>query len=239
VTLVVTIWNLQGTKGVDVDAVVAHVRAQGVDLLLLQEVQRGQARRIARGLGARSVDWAFKHLNGRTWPEGAAVIGVTRPVEARAFAVTRRFQIWSWRRRIVQIARLDDDVTVVNLHLTPHRGAVNESERTRELKTIATHFESGRRTLVGGDFNCWPTDAPLAVLADAGLRDTWPGNADEVFTNWAGRAHTLAANRRLDYLFASAGVTAAAGHVPRHGDDDFVTFGQISDHLPVTTTLDI
>ena len=38
---------------------------------------------------------------------------------------------------------------------------------------------------------------------------------------------------------ALAGVTAAAGHVPRHGDDDFITFGQISDHLPVTTTLDI
>ena len=238
-TLVVTTWNLQGSKGFDVDAVVAHVRDQGVDLLLLQEVQRAQARRIARGLGARSVDWSFKHLSARTWPEGAALIGVTRPVEARALAVTRRFQPWTWRRRIIQIAHLGDDLMVVNLHLTPHRGAAIEAERARELTTVVSHFDAGRRVLVGGDFNCWPTDAPLAVLAEAGLRDTWPGNSSEVFTNWAGRAHTLAPNRRLDYLFASAEVTASAAHVPRHGDDGFVTFGQISDHLPVTTTLDI
>lgn len=239
--LVVTTWNLQGSQGVDVDAVVAHARRQGTDLLLLQEVQRGQARRIARGLGARSVDWSFKHLNLRSWPEGAATVGVTRPVRARARAITRRFRPWSWRRRIVQLAPLGDGLLVVNVHLTPHRGAVNDSEREREVAVVATHLDAGagRTVVVGGDFNCWPTDAALGALTRAGLRDTWPPGAGEVFTNWAGRARTRAANRRLDYLWASAAVTVAGAHVPRHGDADFGTFGMISDHLPLTTTLDI
>ena len=238
-TLVVTNWNLQGSKGVDVDAVVAHVRGQGTDLLLLQEVQRGQAHRIAGGLGARSVDWSFKHLNLRTPPEGAAMIGVSRPVRARAIAVTRRFQPWSWRRRIIQVARIGDDLMVVNIHLTPKRGAANDRERVREMKAVAARFDAGRTVLVGGDFNCWPTEAALSVLTEAGLRDTWPASAGEVFTNWAGRIHTLAANRRLDYLWASTAVTVTGAHVPRHGDDDFATFGVLSDHLPLTTTLDL
>jgi endonuclease/exonuclease/phosphatase family metal-dependent hydrolase len=240
VPLVVTTWNLQGSKGIDDDAVAGHVREQGTDLLLLQEVQRGQAHRIARGLGARSVDWGFKHLNLRTWPEGAALIGVTRPVRARAIAVTRRFQPWSWRRRIIQVARIDDDLMVVNIHLTSRRGAAYDLEREREMKAVAARFDAGRTVLVGGDFNCWPTDPTLDVLTAAGLRDSWPTGAGEILTNWAaGRAHTLAPNRRLDYLFASTAVTASGAHVPRYGDDDFATFGRLSDHLPVTTALDL
>jgi endonuclease/exonuclease/phosphatase family metal-dependent hydrolase len=237
VALVVTTWNLQGSKGVDVDAVVAHARQQGTDLLLLQEVQHGQARRIARGLAARSVDWSFKHLSFRTWPEGAALIGVTQPVRARAIALTRRFQPWNWRRRIIQVARIGADLMVINAHLTS--GRHNHREREREMKAIVARFDVGRTVLVAGDLNSWPKDTPLAVLTAAGLRDTWPPNAGEILTNWAGRLHTLAPNRRLDYLFASTAVTVTAAHVPRHGDADFATFGRLSDHLPVTTTLDL
>jgi endonuclease/exonuclease/phosphatase family metal-dependent hydrolase len=201
-------------------------------------VQRGQARRIARGLAARSVDWSFKHLNFRTWPEGAALIGVTRPVRARGIALTRRFQPWNWRRRIIQVARIGSDLMVVNAHLTS--GRPNHSERERELKAVAARFDPGRTVLVGGDLNCWPTDAALAVLTAEGLRDTWPAGAGEILTNWAaGRLRTLAPNRRLDYLWAPTAVTATAAHVPRHGDGDFATFSRLSDHLPVTTTLDL
>jgi endonuclease/exonuclease/phosphatase family metal-dependent hydrolase len=239
VALRVTTWNLQGSKGVDVGAVVAHVREQGTDLLLLQEVQRGQARRIAAGLGAHSVDWSFKHLNARTWPEGAATIGVTQPVRARAVAITRRYRPWSWRRRIIQVARIGDGLMALNIHLTPHRGAANDMVREREMRSVAARFDADRTVLVGGDYNCWPTDAALEVLTAAGLRDTWPPEAGEVFTNWAGRLHTLAANRRLDYLWASSPVVVSGAHVPRFGDDGFDGFGVLSDHLPLTTTLDI
>ena len=56
-------WNLQGSKGVDVEAVVATISAQSADVVVLQEVQRVQARRLARRLALRHVRWTFKHLS--------------------------------------------------------------------------------------------------------------------------------------------------------------------------------
>jgi endonuclease/exonuclease/phosphatase family metal-dependent hydrolase len=100
-------WNLKGSAGPDVAGVVDHLRAEGADVVALQEVQWHQARRIARGLGARSWRWGFKHWPGNTWPEGMAVIGVTRPARVRSRALSHRWRLWSWRRRIVQVAMVD------------------------------------------------------------------------------------------------------------------------------------
>ena len=97
-------WNLKGSAGPDVAGVVDHLRAEGADVVALQEVQWHQARRIARGLGARSWRWGFKHWPGNTWPEGMAVIGVTQPARVRSRALSHRWRLWSWRRRIVQVA---------------------------------------------------------------------------------------------------------------------------------------
>src|SRR5262245_25884377 len=52
-------WNLKGSKGVDVRAVVDHLGAMAPDVVVLQEVQAGQARAIARSLGAKTRHWGF------------------------------------------------------------------------------------------------------------------------------------------------------------------------------------
>jgi endonuclease/exonuclease/phosphatase family metal-dependent hydrolase len=139
----------------------------------------------------------------------------------------------------MQLARLGDGLVVVNLHLTPHRGPVEDAERRRELVVVAGRLDAGRTALVAGDFNLWPTDTAFATLTEAGLRDTWPADQGEVFTNWSGRVRTLAANRRLDYLWASSSVEVLGASVPRVVDADYATFGTLSDHLPLTTTLDL
>ncbi|HEV7761504.1 MAG TPA: endonuclease/exonuclease/phosphatase family protein [Acidimicrobiales bacterium] len=237
--LVVTTWNLQGSKGVDADAVAAHVRERETDLLLLQEVQWPQSRRIARALDARSRDWAFKHLSLGTWPEGLAVIGVTRRVRARSTALTRRFEVWNWRRRIMQVVRVGDDLTVVNLHLTAHSGAVEDLERRRELETVATHLPAGGAALVVGDFNAKPGSSIFAPLSGAGLVDSWPSAGGDGFTNWARALHSGPANRRLDYVWTSPAVGIVGARVPVAGDDGYERFGVLSDHLPLTVTLDL
>ena len=97
-------WNLKGSGNPDTAAVAAYLREVGADVVGLQEVQWHQARRIARALGARSCGWGLKHWPVRTWPEGMAVIGVTRQVHVRTRALSSRWRLWSWRRRIVQVA---------------------------------------------------------------------------------------------------------------------------------------
>lgn len=260
--LVVTTWNLQGSKGVDVEAVAAHVRDQGTDLLLLQEVQRRQARLLAGVLQARSQSWAFKHWPVRIPAEGMAVLGLTVPARARARGLTRRFRWWSWRRRIVQVARIrlahgratpgergrDAQLTVANVHLTPH-GA--RTTRAGELATVARLVGDGGPLMVAGDVNDLP-GSPVAVeLAGAGLRDAWatahpdPGGAGGAAaaaggaTNWSGVRRDGPPSQRIDHVWVSPDVEVVAAHVPAYGEAGFARFPPLSDHLPLTVTLDI
>ena len=48
-------WNILGAKHPPLDRVVAHIRHCEPDVVALQEVRRGQARRLARILGIRTI----------------------------------------------------------------------------------------------------------------------------------------------------------------------------------------
>lgn len=252
-------WNLKGSAGVDMPAVVDHIRAAAADVVVLQEVQRHQARRIARSLGARSWHWGFKHWPIRTWPEGMAVIGVTRPARLRTRAISRRWAPWSWRRRILQIGSVDLDpgrvVTLVNVHLSPHQHetAIRKVEAALVIRLVA---EQGRPAVVAGDFNDRPGATIHGQFADGGLRDAWDDvhavdaapaapegtgrrPADAGATNWRGWAQGTprAPSQRLDYVLVSAELTPVSMSVPRHGQRGFEQFATLSDHLPVTATV--
>src|SRR5918996_671869 len=184
-------WNLKGAKGVDVGRVVDHIAAAAADVVVLQEVQRGQARPIARRLGAASHRWAFKHWPIRTWPEGMAVIGVTEPAPARTHALTRRWAPWSWRRRVAQVASvalagMPHGVTLVNVHLSAGAAA---SRRAAEADTVLGLVAGrGRPAIVAGDLNDLPGSVVHTRLTEGGLRDTWAAlRGDEAgATNWRG-----------------------------------------------------
>jgi len=261
-------WNLKGSAGPSTDAVVAHLRAEGADVVALQEVQWLQARRIARGLGARSRLWGFKHWPLRTWPEGMAIIGVTVPARGRTRALSHRWRLWSWRRRIVQVAAISGatspsgdagpDWTLVNVHLTPHgQIGLRAVEAAAVVELVA---EGHGPIVVAGDFNERPDGAIHRQLEAAGLRDGWDvhpigaagddrvgddpapaGRTEPWPTSWKGwrRGTTKAPVRRLDYVYASAGVRMVDVRVPRVGDDGFARFAAISDHLPVTAVFEV
>jgi endonuclease/exonuclease/phosphatase family metal-dependent hydrolase len=238
-------WNLKGSKGVDVRAVVDHIEDVAADVVVFQEVQRRQARAIAGALGAESQRWGFKHWPIRTWPEGMAVIGVTRPAPARTHAITRRWMLWSSRRRILQVAavRLDADggtvTTLVNVHLSSGNAVTTRgAEADAVVRRIA---ERPRPAVVAGDLNDRPGSDVHTRLQRAGLRDVWtvlrpdePGP-----TNWRGwlPGTTEPPTQRLDYVFVSDGLEPVSVSVPRYGDPDFAPFSSISDHLPVTATV--
>ncbi|MGH9212923.1 MAG: endonuclease/exonuclease/phosphatase family protein [Acidimicrobiales bacterium] len=239
--LVVTTWNLQGYAGVDHEAVAGHLRGAASDVVFLQEVQRQQARRLARALSARTLAWRFKH---RTLPhpaEGMAIVGVTRPVEsAGAIALTARWRPWSWRRRIFQLAELGD-LTLANVHLTPHGDA---AARAREVAKILHRLPKGDEgRLVAGDFNALPDATLLVELAAADLRDAWTGAPvvdDEVGpTNWSSSRRAGPPDQRLDYVWVSPEVSVTGVRVPRFGDSGFEGYPLLSDHLPLTVDLEI
>jgi endonuclease/exonuclease/phosphatase family metal-dependent hydrolase len=259
VPLTLVSWNLKGSKGLDTPGVVDHIRAAAADVVVLQEVQRCQARRIARSLGARSWRWGFKHWPIRTWPEGMAVIGVTRPARVRTRVISRRWAPWSWRRRILQVGSVDLDagegagVTLVNVHLSPHQDAtaIRRVEAARVIHLVA---QRGRPAVVAGDFNDRPGAAFHGQFAERGLRDAWdavhggdaPSDptggrrpADAGATNWRGwvQGTPRAPSQRLDYVLVSAGLTPVSVTVPRHGQPGFERFATLSDHLPVTATV--
>lgn len=259
-------WNLKGSERPDTDVVVDRARAAGADVLFLQEVQRRQARSIARGLGAVSLAWGFKH-----WPvikpaEGMAVIGVSRRADVRCHALTSGWMLWSSRRRIMQSGLVAAEAgppggaaggdapggpfRVVNLHLSPGRDSgLREREVARVLDILSTSGggatgdgSGGEVPLVlAGDLNDRSGAALFDHLDAAGLRDAWevahPGLPErDGATNWSG-GREGAPQRRIDYVLVSLGVGVVAASVPRPGDAGFEALRALSDHLPVTVVL--
>lgn len=241
-------WNLKGHDGPDTDAVVEHARAAGADVVALQEVQRPQARDVARGLGAASLRWGFKHWSVAIPPEGLAVIGVSRPARVRTHALSFRFRPWSWRRRIFQVAAVSLDgrrgptMVLANAHLSPYD---DDHRREREAATIVRAMSTvPGPAVVVGDLNDDPHAEVIARFRQAGFRDIWaeanPGrDGAEGATNWHGweRGTTKRPNRRLDYVLVPPGPEIRRVTVPRHGEDGFARFTTVSDHLPVAATL--
>jgi endonuclease/exonuclease/phosphatase family metal-dependent hydrolase len=269
VTLTVVTWNLKGSERPDTGVVVEHARAAGADVLVLQEVQRHQARAIARGLDAASLRWGFKHWPVVTWPEGMAVVGVSRRAAVRSHALTSRWRFWSWRRRILLTGELEaggadclvgatpsgqvgGSVRLVNLHLSP-RGApgLREREVTAVLDVVVAtggseggiDREGGVPLVVAGDLNDRPGAALFDQLEVAGLRDAWelvhPGLPEREGATSWSGDRQGDPRRRIDYVLVSAGIPVVSASVPRPGDDGFERLRVLADHLPVTATLDL
>jgi endonuclease/exonuclease/phosphatase family metal-dependent hydrolase len=235
-------WNLQGSRGLDVAAAAAAIGATNVDVVVLQEVSRRQARALASALGAHERWWVFKHWSIRAPPEGAAVLTPHRLVATSSF-VLRWALFWSWRRRVAieaTMSRRGDRFAVIGVHLSPH-GAVDE--RRREARLVverATTHEP--RPIICGDLNDQPGGAGYETLAAAGWRDAWRvvhGDSSEHVgsTNWTtGNRRGRPPTQRIDYVLAPPGwqVEHCAVAVDRSRLDDAAV---LSDHLPVLAVL--
>jgi endonuclease/exonuclease/phosphatase family metal-dependent hydrolase len=243
VLLTVLTWNLKGSEPTDIDVVADAVTGAGADLVLLQEVQQRQARRIARAVGAVSRRWSFKHWPIRTCAEGMAVIGVTVDADVHARTLTARWKLWSWRRRVLQEAQVEGGLRVLNVHLSPHNAVAT---RAHEVGAVLARLnEDGRLSVVAGDLNERPNEPGVGRLLAAGLRDAWalvrPDDDEErAATNWHRWATTRGGppNRRLDYVLVSPEVAVRDVWSPRFGDDGFSSLAELSDHLPVAARLD-
>jgi endonuclease/exonuclease/phosphatase family metal-dependent hydrolase len=235
----VVTWNIPGSAGLDVAGVAEIVAAAEPDVVVVQEIQRGQARRLGRALQMPSMRWAFKNLS---WPrrEGLAVYTRHRIATSTSF-VLRNAWFWNWRRRIALQAAIDCDgrlVDIVNVHLSPHD---HREHRRREAHIVIERVRGlASRPIIAGDCNDLPGQPGPAEFVTAGWVDAWM--LDQLrdldgSTNWTpgarlGRPPT----QRLDYVFAPPDWTVLDAAVLATADR-FDWFADRSDHVPLSATL--
>ncbi|MFV0260767.1 MAG: endonuclease/exonuclease/phosphatase family protein [Acidimicrobiales bacterium] len=235
-------WNLQGGLGLDVDAVVTHLRDDRADLIALQEVQRHQCRALADGLGpAWQWTWGFKHWPVVRQPEGVALLS-RLPLRARRVIVLR--PAWAVRstRRVAVVADCHLGATsatpppfrirVASVHLSPD--ANDEAWRHRELGRVG----AAAPDLVMGDLNMTALSRVGPVLDRHGWTDaaaaTNGSAAHRAATHWSpGPRRGRAPDHRLDYVLAGTRLVAVSVSVPEDPIQRDRLAG-ISDHLPVT-----
>jgi endonuclease/exonuclease/phosphatase family metal-dependent hydrolase len=232
-------WNLQGTDGLDVDAVADVLRAAKPDVLFAQEVTRRQAAGIGESLSARTVSWSFKHRSFPRRAEGMATIGLTVPMHVTGHAITFPIRFWSWRRRIVQRTEIEVDgaaIGVVHAHLSPH--PAGRPRRLREADGLVRADPS--TTIVVGDLNETPGGPTLQRLRTAGLHDAWSDAVTEGpgETNWSG-SREEPADQRLDYVLYGLALHADRAAVPDTTGPDRGRWARLSDHLPLTVVVSL
>jgi endonuclease/exonuclease/phosphatase family metal-dependent hydrolase len=225
----VTTWNVRGTAEPPLDHVAAVLRDTEADVVVLQEVQRAQAKELAGRLGMQHA-WALKH-HPRTplmwWQaEGLAILTPHRLSDTGSASLTPDRSTWTWRRRIVQwgLVERDDHSAhrVVNLHLTPH----DEPEQRRtEVRRVVEMFpvDRGAPLVLCGDLNDDGEDGVVDALPGREALPPQPTSPAETPT------------KCLDHVLVPVAASDVHQHVPSGGP----TWATLSDHLPVTVSFSL
>jgi endonuclease/exonuclease/phosphatase family metal-dependent hydrolase len=212
----VATWNVHGIRG-GVDTVAEVVRAEAVDVLLLQE--SGSRRRLralgeALGMAVCGDPPAFP----RRRIQNAVLVRPPRGV--RSYRLVRFPPESLVQPRGALIARLDD-ATVVSVHL-----GLKSAERGRQVSHLLEILRGIDEPLViGGDLNAHPGDPSPARIA-ATYPDAWThvdGSEGWTFPSDMPTA-------RIDFLFVSARVEPLRART---------VGGTTSDHLMVVADLSI
>ena len=229
-------WNLQGGHGFDAATAAGRLRAlagRTPDVVVLQEVQPAQARRLAKVLGHES-HWVFKH-----WPlprgmEGLAVLAPPGAVRRTHSLVLRRAAFWSWRRRVALLAEIEG-IVVADVHLSPD----SESRRQNEAAFVVAAVEAfadGLPVVIAGDLNDLDETGGRGALATHGYRDAWEQGAGA--TNWTGgRRAGRPPTQRLDSVLVGPGMHADAWIPGPDVGTGYDTWAELSDHLPLVATV--
>jgi endonuclease/exonuclease/phosphatase family metal-dependent hydrolase len=211
--------------------VVARVVADASpDVLLVQEIRRGQARTLARLLGW-NLGWARKHhpySPALPWlSEGLAIVSPHRLIDQHHRSISPGVSTWIYRHRIVvasTVERGSDRLRVYDTHLASGAAADERIAQARRVADLVIG-EGAPHRIVGGDLNAAGEREVIREFHRAGLRD--PGG---------GPTHpSIAPTRRLDHIL----IPAASRLLEQHEPDGGQAWWEISDHLPVTVEFEL
>jgi endonuclease/exonuclease/phosphatase family metal-dependent hydrolase len=233
-------WNLRGSGDPPLRAVADAVREIEPDVLVLQEVRRHQARRLARLLGWE-VCWHRKHhpYSPFVWwtTEGMALATPHRLTETASTSLTPGATTWNYRHRIaVQglVTRPDASAyRVLDIHLASDDDGAHDrlDQAQRALAWIA---DAGPAPIViAGDFNDHADVEVVTALCGQSRRDAW-SVAMERSPGDGSTCPTDVPTKRLDHVLVPADAAVVRAHVPAGG----APWTTISDHLPLVVTFD-
>ena len=218
-------WNILGAQRPDLAAVAAVVREREPDAVSLQEVQRRQARKLARRLGWHYA-WARKHYpyTPLLWwrAEGLAIVSPWALSAQLRTSISPGVSTWIFKHRVLlaaTITRRDGSLRVFNTHLASDEA----DERIAQAKRVADRVraDSGKVYIVTGDLNT-TDDTSVEVLREfraVGLHDSGGSVSNP----------SIAPYQRLDYVLVPESAKVTMIDTPAGGEP----WAELSDHLPV------
>lgn len=220
-------WNLLGSRRPNLDIVAEVLEAYAPDVVAAQEVQRRQARSLARRLGWRVI-WTRKHhpYSPLVWwrTEGLAILTPHGVGDMASASISPGVSTWTYHHRVamaVTVRRDGDALRVANTHLAAH----SPDERIAQARRVASLVGDRRPAVIAGDLNAVDEAEVIREFRGLGLVD--PGGD---FSN-----PSISPRQRLDYVLVPDGATVTARLTPEGGE----RWHQLSDHLPVLVEFSI
>jgi endonuclease/exonuclease/phosphatase family metal-dependent hydrolase len=232
-------WNLQGSQRPDINKVADKIQQFQPDIIAIQELQKHQARALARRLEWSYV-WAFKHNGyGPLLPrraEGMAIMSRLPLSNTGETTLTSEYGRFTYRRRIAMWADININtqaITLVNTHLASDDVGDEGSNQARTLRTLIDGWQQQQHVLIAGDLNDHHRPDIVNILNDEHNQDAW--------TNATSRSRNGLTNptktpyQRLDHILVPRTHTIARVQVP----DTDQSWIELSDHLPVIATINL
>jgi endonuclease/exonuclease/phosphatase family metal-dependent hydrolase len=197
------------------------IEAQNPDVVVLQEVSRGWP--VTTGVD--QLSWLSRRLDmPYVWGPSAGDSLWGLAVLSRAPMHDADMTIYSvtnnLRRGVlsVRIETTSGDLWVFATHLD--NGAKAADIRLQQVQELVQVWGGRAPAIIAGDFNASPSSDVVAVVTSAGF--------DDAGSRLGPDADSSGDGSRIDYIFASAGITVESVTMP----DEWA-----SDHLPIVATL--
>ena len=224
-------WNLRGSAHPNLELVAEVIEGYAPHVVALQEVQRRQARKLAKRLGWKR-QWTRKHhpYSPFVWwrTEGIAVLSPHPMSHVVHTTISPGISTWVFRHRVllaVTVTRSEAAVRIYDTHLS----STDTDERIAQARRVTEIVvqEAPPVAVVVGDLNTHPNDLVEIVreFHPAGLRD--PGGDS---SNPA-----IAPYQRLDMVLVPADAVVTDQHTPDGGE----RWAALSDHVPVLLEFEI
>jgi endonuclease/exonuclease/phosphatase family metal-dependent hydrolase len=215
-------WNILGSRQPNLDVVGEVISGYLPDVVALQEVQRRQARGLARRLDWR-VAWKRKHYpySPLVWwrAEGLAILTPHSVSELASASISPGVSSWTFKHRVamaITVTRQGVALRLANTHLASRDADARIAQARRVLPVLGDR----RPAVVAGDFNASDELEIIREFGVAGLVD--PGGDSS--------SPAIAPVRRIDYILIPRDATVITTSTPDGGEQ----WHQLSDHLPVT-----
>lgn len=217
-------WNVRGNARPDLEAIADVVSQYAPDALSVQEIRRGQAKRLAAHLGWHHR-WARKH---HPWSplcfwltEGLSIMSPFPIDAARHETISVGASTWTYRHRIllaVTITRRAEHLRLYDTHLAAHD---HPDERISQARRVAARIRADNAPLavVAGDLNAPGEVEVIRELHPAHLTDPGGGPTNP----------SIAPRQRLDYVLIPERAHLVEQHEPQGGE----RWWALSDHVPV------